>query len=445
MRCVRELGAVGSFIRPNLVNGHYWHSNYWDPLYTLHEDLDVTWGFHEGTGAWYSHMNALYGENRFYRHVASHWIEMQQALIAMIIGGVFEFHPKLRVGFLEAQNSWVPGILSRIEWDYPQYRDTPRAVPVADAEGVLPAQLLGGGRGQRAGDRGHGGADRRRPHVHLDRLPALRLELPERVEEPAQERARARPPRRSSWAARTCTASPTSTSPRPPRRPPRRSRPDHPSRDAPASHRRVPRSPLDPISLDLGRRALLAGAGSLGVLGVFRFAFAETRTALPGGGSVIVPAPYKTKTDYPNYAKDIDDALIGYRNWRSTMSGHPECDGMIGVGRTEKFRDLKHFVGTCRAGLSIQWRAANTIPGQPWDGNEKRYQESEAPGPHGIERTSQLSVVRVGWWSQYNEPARLYAVQHAAGVSIGVWLYDKHGGEDGARRMAHRIAESFQG
>src|SRR5260221_4688099 len=49
---------------------------------------------------------------------------MQQALIAMIIGGVFEFHPKLRVGFLEAQNSWVPGILSRIEWDYPQYRDT---------------------------------------------------------------------------------------------------------------------------------------------------------------------------------------------------------------------------------------------------------------------------------------------------------------------------------
>src|SRR5206468_2779622 len=57
-------------------------------------------------------------------HLASHWIEMQQALVAMIIGGVFEFHPKLRVGFLEAQNSWAPGLLSRIEWDYPQYHDT---------------------------------------------------------------------------------------------------------------------------------------------------------------------------------------------------------------------------------------------------------------------------------------------------------------------------------
>jgi len=124
LRCVKELGAVGSFIRPNLVNDHYWHSNYWDPLYTVHEELNVTWGFHEGVSAVYSRMIPLYGENRFYRHVASHWIEMQQAMIAMIIGGVFEFHPRLRVGFLEAQNSWVPGLLSRIEWDYPQYRDS---------------------------------------------------------------------------------------------------------------------------------------------------------------------------------------------------------------------------------------------------------------------------------------------------------------------------------
>ena len=124
VRCVKELGAVGSFIRPNLINGRYWHSNYWDPLYSAHEQLNVTWGFHEGVSALYSHMIELYGENRFYRHVASHWIEMQQALIAMMVGGVFEFHPKLRVAFLECQNSWVPGLLSRIEWDYPQYRES---------------------------------------------------------------------------------------------------------------------------------------------------------------------------------------------------------------------------------------------------------------------------------------------------------------------------------
>ena len=123
-RCVNELGAVGSFVRPNMIDGHFWHSNYWNPLFEMHCALDVSMGFHEGTGAHNSHMNVLYGENRFYRHVASHWIEMQQALIGMLIAGVFEFYPTLRVGYLESQNSWVPGILTRIEWDYPQYRDS---------------------------------------------------------------------------------------------------------------------------------------------------------------------------------------------------------------------------------------------------------------------------------------------------------------------------------
>ena len=48
IRCVTELGAVGSMIRPNLIKGHDWHSNYWNDLYALHEEFDVTWGFHEG-------------------------------------------------------------------------------------------------------------------------------------------------------------------------------------------------------------------------------------------------------------------------------------------------------------------------------------------------------------------------------------------------------------
>src|SRR5256712_11037976 len=108
VRGVRELGAVGSFIRPNLVNGHYWHSNYWDPLYKLHAEFTVTWGFHEGVAASYSRFTELYGENRFYRHVASHWIEMQQSLIAMIIGGGFRVFPEAPGGFPRAQEPLGP-------------------------------------------------------------------------------------------------------------------------------------------------------------------------------------------------------------------------------------------------------------------------------------------------------------------------------------------------
>lgn len=189
------------------------------------------------------------------------------------------------------------------------------------------------------------------------------------------------------------------------------------------------------------RRVLIAGIGALSVT---PFAFAQTRTPLPGGGSVTIPSPYRTKTDYPNRARDITDALIGYRNWRSTLSGHPECDGMLGVATPKGFRDLLDFVQTCSPGLSIQWSDASRIPGQPWDGNEKRYEIVEGSGPGGPELTRQLAVHRVGFFDVYDEPAHLYAVQHGAGINVAIWLYDKHGGVKGARRMADRIAASYQ-
>jgi len=57
------------------------------------------------------------------RHVASHSTEMQLALIAMMLGGIFEFYPRLKVAFLEAQSWWVPGLLGRMEWDLRQHHD----------------------------------------------------------------------------------------------------------------------------------------------------------------------------------------------------------------------------------------------------------------------------------------------------------------------------------
>ena len=80
--------------------------------------------FHEGTGSYYSTIEPRFGENRLMRHVASHSTEMQLALIAFMLGGVFEFYPRLKVAFLEAQSWWVPGLLGRIEWDMRQHHDS---------------------------------------------------------------------------------------------------------------------------------------------------------------------------------------------------------------------------------------------------------------------------------------------------------------------------------
>ena len=124
LRCVDKYGAVGAFVRPNYLNGRYWHSNYWDPLYGMLQELGVPMCFHEGTGSYYSTIEPRFGENRFMRHVASHSTEMQLALIALMLGGIFEFYPKLRIAFLEAQSWWVPGLLGRIEWDLRQHHDS---------------------------------------------------------------------------------------------------------------------------------------------------------------------------------------------------------------------------------------------------------------------------------------------------------------------------------
>ena len=177
---------------------------------------------------------------------------------------------------------------------------------------------------------------------------------------------------------------------------------------------------------------------------MFSFAFAQTRTPLPGGGSVVVPSPYKTKTDYPNYADRVPDALIAYRNWEATMSGHPDCDGMLAVALPARFESFDRFVQWSGAALSGLWGDATKIPGQRWDGKEKRFLMESGEGPDGPERTRQLAVPRVGWLSTYDEPAHLYAVAHRRGLYVAAWLYDKHGGVRGARKLADQIVASFQ-
>ena len=177
---------------------------------------------------------------------------------------------------------------------------------------------------------------------------------------------------------------------------------------------------------------------------MFRFAFAQTRTPLPGGGSIVLPSPYRSKTEYPNYAERVPEALIAYHNWDSTISGHPDCDGMLAVGLPARFESFDIFVRDSAAALSGRWGDATKIPGQRWDGNEKRYPMERGDGPDGPERTRQMAVPRVGWFSTYDEAAHLYAVAHRRGVHIAVWLYDKGGAVRGARKVAAQIAGSFQ-
>ena len=62
------------------------------------------------------------------------------------------------------------------------------------------------------------------------------------------------------------------------------------------------------------------------------------------------PVTVRQKPSYPTYAdRTGGDVLIGYHNWRSTMSGY-RVRRDAGVGRSEKFRDLAESSPAARQG-----------------------------------------------------------------------------------------------
>ncbi len=87
-------------------------------------DIAVPLCFHEGTGSFHSSNEERYGENRFLRHVAGHPVEMQMAAVALVLGGIFEFFPNLRVVFVEAQSWWAPGLIGRMELDLEHHKES---------------------------------------------------------------------------------------------------------------------------------------------------------------------------------------------------------------------------------------------------------------------------------------------------------------------------------
>jgi uncharacterized protein len=118
-RCVNDLGFKGIFVRPNLVNGRNFHDPYYDPLWAALEELNVPICFHEGEGPALRQVGDTF-ESHMMRHTCCHPMEMMLAMVSMIGGGVLERFPRLRVGFLEGNCSWVPWLLWRFgehhEW-----------------------------------------------------------------------------------------------------------------------------------------------------------------------------------------------------------------------------------------------------------------------------------------------------------------------------------------
>ncbi len=110
------LGLVGVTVRPNHLGGEYLDAPAWDPLYRALADVDGVLAIHEALGV---RRGTTIGSDRFTsfaaRHMCSHPLEQMTAAVAMLLGGVCERHPDLRVAFLESGTGWLPYWLHRLD------------------------------------------------------------------------------------------------------------------------------------------------------------------------------------------------------------------------------------------------------------------------------------------------------------------------------------------
>jgi predicted TIM-barrel fold metal-dependent hydrolase len=122
---VATLGLTGVVMRPNHLGGDYLDAASWDPLYAALEDGGGVLAVHEALGV---RSGTTIGSDRFSgfaaRHACSHPLEQMTAAVALLLGGVMERHPRLRVAFLESGTGWLPYWLARLDDHREWMRDT---------------------------------------------------------------------------------------------------------------------------------------------------------------------------------------------------------------------------------------------------------------------------------------------------------------------------------
>jgi predicted TIM-barrel fold metal-dependent hydrolase len=124
-RAVKEKGHVAVVLLPMPVNGRYINAPECDILWRELTSLDVPLIFHGTSGG----CSKDYVSNRFHghpnfrtlNHASAFPLELMTAMGAMLIGGVCERFPDLRVGFLEGNCGWLPWWLDRLDGQWAKY------------------------------------------------------------------------------------------------------------------------------------------------------------------------------------------------------------------------------------------------------------------------------------------------------------------------------------
>ena len=115
-----KMGFAGAMIPVAPPWGRPYDKPEYEPLWAAAQDLGMPLSLHittnrPGPG---QEMANLHSATANFMSNVDHWVRM--SLGSMIFSGVFERYPKLQVGSVEMELSWVPHFLDRIDYNYTQ-------------------------------------------------------------------------------------------------------------------------------------------------------------------------------------------------------------------------------------------------------------------------------------------------------------------------------------
>jgi predicted TIM-barrel fold metal-dependent hydrolase len=114
-RCVKELGFRAVFMRSSTMEGRNWYDKYFEPLWSTLEELKIPVGFHESSSSAARQTGDIFEPNFMLRRAVAQPMEQMLGLVSICSGGVLARHPNLRVAFLEANCTWLPWLLWRLD------------------------------------------------------------------------------------------------------------------------------------------------------------------------------------------------------------------------------------------------------------------------------------------------------------------------------------------
>jgi predicted TIM-barrel fold metal-dependent hydrolase len=102
-------------MRSNILNGRNWFDDYYEPLWQVLEESAVPVGFHESSSSGGRQTGDCFEPNFMLRRAVAQPMEQMLGVASLCLGGVLARHPQLRVAFLEANCTWLPWLLWRLD------------------------------------------------------------------------------------------------------------------------------------------------------------------------------------------------------------------------------------------------------------------------------------------------------------------------------------------